>query len=75
MSLFALVRILFARASSRAAWHGSDDPADMGTAFGLDVTTTLEAETPGEITSRLAAQEGAASTPRLAHRLHRRSTF
>ena len=75
MNLIAVARSLFARTSRRAAWHGGADPADMGTAFGLDVTTTLEAETPGEITSRLAAQEGAASTPRLSNRLHRRSTF
>ena len=75
MKFLAAARHLFTRASRRATRRRDDDFADMGTAFGLDATTTIAPETPGEITSRLAAQEGAASTKRLAHRLHRRSSF
>ncbi len=48
-----------------------DDPADMGTAFGLDAITTIQPETAAEA----AARERAAPASRMEHRLHRRSTF
>ena len=47
------------------------DPADMGTAFGLDAITTIQPESPAEI----AARQSAAPPSRIALRLHRRSTF
>jgi hypothetical protein len=47
------------------------DPADMGTAFGLDAITTIQPETAAEA----AARERAAPPTRFEHRLHRRSTF
>jgi len=50
--------------------HGSD-PADMGTAFGLDAITTLEPETLDE--SQLRADSPRPS--RFEMRLHRRSTL
>ena len=57
--------------SPRRARRTIDDPADMGTAFGLDAITTIQPETPAEA----AARERAAPVSRMEHRLHRRSTF
>ena len=57
--------------TSRRAARRDDDPADMGTAFGLDAITTIQPESPAEI----AARERAAPASRIALRLHRRSTF
>ena len=57
--------------TSRRARRLADDPADMGTAFGLDAITTIQPESPSEI----AARERAAPPSRIALRLHRRSTF
>ena len=48
-----------------------DDPADMGTAFGLDAITTIQPESAAEV----AARERAAPQSRMQYRLHRRSTF
>ena len=55
----------------RRARRGLDDPADMGTAFGLDAITTIQPETAAEA----AARERAAPPNRMEYRLHRRSTF
>ena len=70
MNLIARARRYFWTAR-RSARHQGDDPADMGTAFGLDAITTIQPETPSEI----AARERAAPQSRIALRLHRRSTF
>jgi hypothetical protein len=69
MNLIARAR-RYLSTSRRAARHRSDDPADMGTAFGLDAITTIQPESPAEI----AARERAVRS-RLDYRLHRRSTF
>ena len=69
MNLIARARRYLAT-SRRSARRLDDDPADMGTAFGLDAITTIQPESPAE----LAARERATSS-RLQHRLHRRSTF
>ena len=55
----------------RRASRLDDDPADMGTAFGLDAITTIQPESAAE----LAARELAAPVSRIDYRLHRRSTF
>jgi hypothetical protein len=70
MNLIARAR-RYLSTSRRAARRHSDDPADMGTAFGLDAITTIQPESPAEI----AARERAAPPSRIALRLHRRSTF
>ena len=44
MNLFAGARWLMSLTSRRASRRHGSDPADMGTAFGLDATTTLEQE-------------------------------
>ena len=44
MNLIAGARWLLALTSRRAARRRGSDPADMGTAFGLDAITTLEGE-------------------------------
>lgn len=49
MNLIAGARWLFALASRRAAPRRGTDPADMGTAFGLDAITTLDGELAAEI--------------------------
>jgi hypothetical protein len=54
----------------RRARGGDDDPADMGTAFGLDAITTIQPESAAEIAARERAPLN-----RMAHRLHRRSSF
>ena len=71
MKLFAGARWLMSLTSRRASRRHGSDPADMGTAFGLDAITTLEPESPGD-----AEQRDAAPKPtRFELRLHRRSTF
>jgi len=44
MKLIAKARWLFALASRRPPRRRGADPADMGTAFGLDAITTLEGD-------------------------------
>ena len=52
-----------------------DDPAGMGTAFGLDASTMLNSELADEL-ARLTAPGALAAAPsRLESRLHRRSTL
>lgn len=70
VNLIARARRLFAPKRRRSG-HAFDDPADMGTAFGLDAITTIQPESPAETAARLAA----APLPRMQHRLHRRSTL
>ena len=70
MNLIARARRYFA-ISRRSVRRLDDDPADMGTAFGLDAITTIQPESPAEI----AAREHATPPSRIALRLHRRSTF
>ncbi len=55
----------------RRSRRSVDDPADMGTAFGLDAITTIQPESAAEA----AAREQAAPPSRMQYRLHRRSTF
>ncbi|MDQ6685672.1 MAG: hypothetical protein M3Z16_11155 [Pseudomonadota bacterium] len=55
----------------RAASRRDDDFADMGTALGLDASTTLDAES----LEGVAAQAGRERPNRLQLRLHRRSSF
>lgn len=69
--VFAVARRLLTLAFRRGRRDRSDDAADMGTAFGLDVSTFFEPETPEEI----AAREPLPALSRFDHRLHRRSTF
>jgi hypothetical protein len=71
MNLFAGVRWLLTLGSRRANRRHGSDPADMGTAFGLDAITTLEPETVGE--SQLNADSPRPS--RFELRLRRRSTL
>ena len=71
MNLFAGARWLLTLGSRRASRRRGSDPADMGTAFGLDASTTLEPETLGE--SLLG--DDVAQPSRLELRLHRRSTL
>jgi hypothetical protein len=70
MNLIARAR-RYLSASHRAARRLDDDPADMGTAFGLDAITTIQPESPAEV----AARAHAAPPSRMQYRLHRRSTF
>ena len=71
MNLIAGARWLFALTARRPARRGSD-PADMGTAFGLDaITTLLEPEALGES----APGDDASHPSRFELRLHRRSTL
>ena len=70
MNLIARARRYFAT-PRRSVRRLDDDPADMGTAFGLDAITTIQPESPAEI----AAREHATPPSRIALRLHRRSTF
>ena len=71
MNLFAGARWLLTLGSRRASRRRGSDPADMGTALGLDAITTLEPETLGE--SPLG--DDVAQPSRLELRLHRRSTL
>ena len=70
MNLIARARRYLAT-SRRAARRLDDDPADMGTAFGLDAITTIQPESPAET----AARRLAAPVSRIDYRLHRRSRF
>ena len=70
MNLIARARRYFAT-PRRSVRRLDDDPADMGTAFGLDASTTIQPESPAEI----AAREPATPPSRITLRLHRRSTF
>lgn len=70
MNLIARARRYFAT-PRRSVRRLDDDPADMGTAFGLDAITTIQPESPAEI----AAREQATPPSRITLRLHRRSTF
>ncbi len=69
MNLIARARRYLAT-SRRSARRLDDDPADMGTAFGLDAITTIQPESPAEIAARRAAP-----VSRIEDRLHRRSRF
>ena len=71
MNLMAGARWLLALTTRRATQRHGSDPADMGTAFGLDAITTLEPQSLDD------APEGAAAAKpsRLELRLHRRSTL
>ena len=71
MNLFAGARWLLSLGSRRASRRRGSDPADMGTAFGLDAITILEPETLGE--SPLG--DDLAQPSRLELRLRRRSTL
>jgi hypothetical protein len=70
MNLIARAR-RYLSTSRRTARRVDDDPADMGTAFGLDAITTIQPESPAEV----AARERALPASRMQYRLHRRSTF
>ena len=70
MNLIARAR-RYLSTTRRAGRRLGDDPADMGTAFGLDAITTIQPESAAEI----AARERAAPVSRIDYRLHRRSTF
>ena len=69
MNLIAGARWLFALTARRATRRRGTDPADMGTAFGLDAITTLE----GELDSGLREARPAPETSRFEHRSRRRS--
>ncbi|MEP6740079.1 MAG: hypothetical protein ABJA61_06845 [Caldimonas sp.] len=71
MNLIARARRFFALASPGAARRRSEDPADMGTAFGLDAITTLEPEYGAEAGSR----EPTEPPSHFQHRLHKRSSY
>ena len=70
MNLIARAR-RFLSTSRRTARSVDDDPADMGTAFGLDAITTILPESAAEA----AARQSALPASRMQYRLHRRSTF
>ena len=69
MKLIAPARRFLARLSRRAIGPRIEDPAGMGTAFGLDAMTTLEPE------AEEAAHRAAGSRSRFEDRLHRRSSY
>ena len=72
MNFLAGARWLLTLGSRRASRRHGSDPADMGTAFGLDaITTLLEPEAPDES----AARDDASHPSRFELRLHRRSTL
>ena len=71
MNFLAGARWLLTLGSRRANRRHGSDPADMGTAFGLDAITTLEPESLGE--SQLRTDSPRPS--RFELRLHRRSTL
>ena len=71
MNLFAGARWLLTLGSRRANRRHGSDPADMGTAFGLDAITTLEPESLGESQLRTDSPQPS----RFELRLHRRSTL
>ena len=69
MNLIAAARRLIALTARRAVRRRPSDPADMGTAFGLDATTVLDSETAAAIETA----KPASPATRFEHRLHRRS--
>jgi hypothetical protein len=69
MKLIAPARRFFALISRRALGPRVQDPAEMGTAFGLDAMTTLEPEAED------AARREAGARSRFENRLHRRSSY
>ena len=72
MNLLAGARWLLTLGSRRASRRHGSDPADMGTAFGLDAITTIfepAALSEGQL------QDDAARPSRFELRLHRRSTL
>ncbi len=71
MNLMAGARWLLALTTRRATRRHGSDPADMGTAFGLDAITTLEPQTLGDSPER----EAAAAPNRFELRSRRRSTL
>ena len=71
MNLFAGARWLMSLPLRRASRRHGSDPADMGTAFGLDAITILEPESVGDAEQREAAPQPS----RFELRLHRRSTL
>jgi hypothetical protein len=72
MNLLAGARWLLTLGSRRASPRHGSDPADMGTAFGLDaITTILE---PAALTDS-QLRDDAARPSRFELRLHRRSTL
>ena len=71
MNLFAGARWLLTLGSGRSSRRHGSDPADMGTAFGLDAITTLEPQPLGESGLR----DDAPQPSRFELRLHRRSTL
>jgi hypothetical protein len=71
MNLIAGARWLLALTSRRAVRRHGSDPADMGTAFGLDAITTLEPQSLDD----LSEHEAAATPTRFELRLHRRSNL
>ena len=71
MNLIARARRYLSTSRRAARRVDEDDPADMGTAFGLDAITTIQPESPAEA----AARERALPASRMQYRLHRRSTF
>ena len=70
MNLFAGARWLLTLGSRRANRRHGSDPADMGTAFGLDAITTIQPESAEELAARQVAPAN-----RMADRLHRRSSY
>ncbi len=71
MNLIAGARWLLSLTSRRVNGRHDSDPADMGTAFGLDAITLLEPDKPGEAQQREASP---APSP-FELRLHRRSSL
>jgi hypothetical protein len=71
MNLIARARRYLSTSRRAARRVDEDDPADMGTAFGLDAITTIQPESAAET----AARERALPASRMQYRLHRRSTF
>jgi hypothetical protein len=72
MNFLAGARWLLTLGSRRASRRHGSDPADMGTAFGLDaITTLLEPEALGES----APGDDASHPSRFELRLHRRSSL
>lgn len=72
MNFLAGARWLLTLGSRRASRGHGSDPADMGTAFGLDaITTLLEPEALGEP----PPGDDAAHLSRFELRLHRRSSL
>ena len=70
MNLLAGARWLLALASRRASRSAAGDPADMGTAFGLDAITSIEPQLDSEAPAHEKPKRS-----RFEHRLHRRSTL